>query len=254
MSRAPTGRAGTAPRAPERSRASARLGLTLRTVLLAPREGFAAAAKAAERRARAGRRPIEGISTYLFTAIGGAALASLWLKAGALFKLRQVCTDQYVAAYIAASLVLGALLALIAQSIWGFVGPSSTSALRGDITRSEARLVWGASALPQIFVLIALLPLDLLIVGTDTFTTRPLDESLSTAWAALSIALAASLAVWSLYLFLRGLEVTSGLSWKRAFAGLVVATVCMFGVVGVFAGGMTFVPARQTASACAGGD
>ena len=242
MTKSAVGRAGTPTRAPERTRASARLGLTLRTVLLSPRVGFAAAAKAAERRARAGRRPAEGFSTYLFTGVGGAALAALWLKIGALLKLRSVCTNEYIAAYIAGALVLGALLAWLAHAIWGLAGPTVVSGLRGEATRTEMRLVWGASAIPQIFVLIVLVPLDLIIVGTDTFTTTPLQESLATVWAAMSIALALSLAVWSLFLFVRGVEVTSGVSWKRSLVALTVAVACFGGVAGAFAGAMTFVP------------
>ena len=234
-------RASLASRAPERSR-SARLGLTVRSILLAPSEGFANAAGALERRARAGRRPIEGLSTYLLSGLGGAALASLWLKLGALLKLRQVCTNEYIVSFIAVSFVLGAVLAWIAQGIWGGVGPATARALRGETSRSEARFVWGVSALPQLFVLFLLLPLDLILVGSDTFTTTPLDESLSTAWAALSIAVAVSLAVWSLYLFFRGSQVTSGLSTKRSLVLVAVAIACFVGVVGSFAGAMSFVP------------
>jgi hypothetical protein len=227
---------------PERSRDSARLGLTLRSILLTPGDGFAAAARAAERRARAGRRPIEGLSTYLLSGIGGAALASLWLKVGALLKLRAVCTTEYIAAFIVASFVLGALLSWIAHALWGVVGTHAVRSLRGETSPSEMRLVWGASALPQVFVMVVLLPLDLLLVGTSTFTTQPLDESLATAWAALSIAFALSLAIWSLYLFTRGLSVVGGLSVKRALAGLGVAVLCFGGVVGSFAGAMALVP------------
>ena len=234
--------ASLAARPTERSRGSARLGLTLRSILLTPGHGFEAAARAAERRARAGRRPIEGFSTYLLSGIGGAALASLWLKVGALLKLRAVCTTDRIAAFIAASFVLGALLAWLAHALWGFVGARAVSALRGDTSSSEMRLVWGAAALPQAFVMLILLPLDLVLVGTSTFTTQPLDESLATAWAALSIALALSLAVWSLYLFVRGLQVVAGLSVKRALVGLAVAVLCFGGVVGSFAGAMALVP------------
>ena len=229
-------------RSSERSRDSARLGLTLRSILLTPGHGFEAAARAAERRARAGRRPIEGISTYLLSGIGGAALASLWLKVGALLKLRAVCTNEYIAGFIVASFVLGAVLAWIAHALWGVVGPRVVTAVRGETSSSEMRLVWGASALPQVFVLLVLLPLDLILVGSNTFTTQPLDESLATAWAALSIALAMSLAVWSLYLFVRGLQVVAGLSFKRALVGLAVAVLCFGVVVGSFAGAMALVP------------
>jgi hypothetical protein len=244
-------RPATEPGAPgntraERSRASARLGLTLRTVLLAPREGFDAAAKAAERRLRAGRRPVEGFSSYVLAAAGGASLAALWLKVGGLFKLRQVCTDGYVGPYIALTLVVGALLALVAQAAWGLVGPPVVKNLRGSATRSQLRLVWGAAALPQVFVLCVLLPLDLLIVGTSTFTTDPLRESLSTAWAAFSIAVAISLGIWSIYLMFRGVEVIGEVPGRRALLATSLAGLCLVLAMSTFVVPTMFVT-KETA-------
>src|SRR5688500_1684020 len=58
--------------APAGGRGSARLGLTLRSVLLSPHDGFAAALKSTERRSRAGRRPAEGLAPYVLAAVGGA--------------------------------------------------------------------------------------------------------------------------------------------------------------------------------------
>jgi hypothetical protein len=231
---------------PDRPRASARLGLTLRSVLLAPSTGFGAAIKVTERRARSGRRPIEGFSSYLFAAVGGASLASLWLKLGALFKLRQVCTVDYVPAYIATTFVLGALIGLIAQAIWGNSGTALARTLRGDTEPHRMRLVWGAAAVPQTLVLLILLPLDLLIVGTDSFTTRPLDESLSTAWAAFSIAIALSLAVWSLYIFVRGVQVVGALNLRKALIATAAAIGCFGIVVGMAVVGASFIPTEGT--------
>jgi len=202
--------------------------------LLAPREGFEAAAKAAERRARAGRRPVEGLSSYVISAVGGASLAALWLKVGGLFKLREVCTAGYVGPYIAMTLVVGALLAVVAMAVWGLLGPKVVRGLRGSASGTQLRLVWGASALPQIFVLVLLLPLDLLIVGTDTFTTTPLNESLSTAWAAFSIAIAVSLGIWSVYLMFRGIDVVGGVKGRRAALATAVAGLCLVAAMATF--------------------
>jgi hypothetical protein len=237
-----TARAST----PDRPRASARLGLTLRSVLLSPSTGFVAAVKVTERRARSGQRPIEGFSSYLFAAIGGASLAGLWLKLGALFKLRQVCTDEYVAAFIAATFVLGALLGLIAQAIWGNAGSALATSLRGDAEPHRMRLIWGAAAVPQTLVFLILLPLDLLIVGTDSFTTRPLEESLSTAWAAFSIAITLSLVVWSLYIFVRGVQVVAGLNLRKALIATAAAIGCFGVVVGLVVLGASFIPTEGT--------
>ena len=228
-----------------RSHASARLGLLLRSVLLAPRDGFASSIKAAERRARAEIRPAEGLSPFVLAAVGGAALSALWLKVGALVGLREVCSDRYIGLLIAGALVAGAILALLAQALWGFVGARAVDAMQGAVSRRDLRLVWGASALPQVFVLVLLLPLDLLVVGTDTFTTSSLDDSVSTGWAAFSIALGISAAIWSLFLFVRGVEVAGGLSLKRALVGTVVAIACLGAVVAV---------AGTAASLTSGGD
>ena len=95
----------------------------------------------------------------------------------------------------------------------GYVGAASVRAVGGDVaTRVDLRLVWGAGAFPQVFALLLLLPLDLLIVGTDTFTSERLDDPLATGWAAFSIAMAVSLTVWSVYLFVRGVERAGSIS------------------------------------------
>jgi hypothetical protein len=224
------------------ARRSARLGLTLRSILLSPTAGFSSALRIAERRSRAGRRPAEGWAPVVLTAIGGASLAFLWLKIGALIGLREVCADDRLASYLAATLVLGALLALIGYAVWGAAGPPVTRMLRGSGSPAGLRLVWGTALLPQVFALALLLPLDLAIVGMDTFTTSSLGDPLSTAWAAFSIALSVSLAVWSLFLLVRGIEVAAELSMVRAAAGAAAAAVCLLVVVGVLATLTLFAP------------
>lgn len=191
----------------------------MRSVLLSPGAGFPGALAIAERRARAGRRPAEGVAPLVLSSLGGAAVALLWLKVGALLGLREVCNPSYLAGYIVATAILGAVLALISQSVWGLIGPWSAAALRGDVPhRYEFRLVWGAAAFPQVFALFFLLPLDLLIVGPDTFTTTELVDPVSTAWAAFSIALGASALVWSLFLLFSGTSASTGLRGGRAVA------------------------------------
>lgn len=220
---------------------SAHLGLTLRRVLLTPHEGFASAFKTAEKRARAGRRPAEGLSPYVLAAVGGAAASSLWLKVGGLAGLRQVCTTDYLAVNIAAALVLGGILGLLVQAVWGLVGVPIVRGLRGDADRRSLRLVWGASAFPQVVAVVVLLPLDLLIVGTSTYTGTSLEDPLATGWAAFSIAIGLSVAVWSLFLFIRGIEVAGGIGFWRAVVAAGTAVLCFAAVVGglVVAGSMS---------------
>ena len=184
-----------------------------------------------ERRGRVGKRPAEGVSPYILAAIGGAAASALWLKIGALTGLRRVCTDEYIASFIVATLVLGAVLGLIAQAIWGAVGSPTLRALHGEANRGSLRLVWGAAAFPQVVSLVVLLPLDLLIIGSDAYATSSLDDPLSTAWAAFSIAIGISVAVWSLFLFIRGIEVAAGVRFWRAVGAASVAVLCFAAIV-----------------------
>lgn len=210
---------------------------------MSPRAGFTAALANVDRRARAGRRPAEGAAPLVLSALGGAAVGLLWLKIGALLGVREVCNPSYLAGYVVATAVLGSILALIAQSVWGLIGPPSANALHGQTPqRYELRLVWGASAFPQVFALVFLLPLDLLIVGQDTFTTTELVDPVSTAWAAFSIALGVSALVWSFVLLLRGVASATGLSGGRALlcAGSAVLSVLL--VVGALVGATLLIP------------
>lgn len=156
----------------------------------------------------------------------------LWLKLGALFGWREVAASQFRWSYLIAVVVVGALLALIAQLMWGYVGAAALRRLGGDAFARDLRTVWGASDLPQVFALLLLLPLDLLIVGSDTFTSERLDDPLATAWAALSIAFAASLVVWTIYIFVRGVEVAGSLGWLKAVGVSFLGIVCSAIVVG----------------------
>jgi len=79
--------------------------------------------------------------------------------------------------------------------------------------------------------LVMLLPLDLAIVGEDTFTTEPLRDPVATGWAALSIALATVLALWGAWLFVRGVGVAAELPLARAAAGALIAALCFAGVI-----------------------
>ncbi len=161
-------------------------------------------------------------------------MALLWLKVGALIGAREVCNVEYLTGYVITAGVLGALFGLAGQSVWGRIGPRFVSSLRGEAPDPhELRLVWGAAAFPQVFALFLLLPLDLLIVGQDTFTTAELVDPVSTAWAAFSIALGVSALVWSLFLLVRGVESSSGLTGIRAVAGAATAVLSLGLVVGL---------------------
>lgn len=206
----------------ERAQASAQLGLTLRSVLLDPKAGFTEAFRVARRREQTGARPIEGVAPYLLAALGGVALMLLWLKLGALLGIRDVARVEFEWSYLVVAATAGGLLALIAQFVWGVVGRTIVGAFGGDTPARDLRVVWGASDFPQVIGLMLLLPLDLIIVGTDTFTSEKLGDSLATGWAALSIALSLSLACWTIFIFVRGVQVAGSLSALKAIVATVV--------------------------------
>jgi hypothetical protein len=206
------------------TRSSARLGSTLRAVLLTPARGFEAAVRAADRRQKEARRPAEGVMPYLLAAVGGATLLILWLKIGALAGLREAPVESYKNEYLTAALAVGAAVGLLGQWLWGLFGARTLGAPRA--TARNLRLVWGAAAFPQLATLIVLLPLDLLIVGPEAFTSDRLRDPLATAWAALSIALGVAFAVWAAYLFVRGVAVISA-GRSRTIAAVLVALLLM---------------------------
>lgn len=216
----------------ERSQASAQLGLTLRSVLLNPRSGFEGAFRAARRREQTGAHPVEGVAPYILAALGGASLMLLWLKLGSLLGFRDVARVEFKWSYLIVAAAAGAVLGLVAQLIWGYAGAAAARAFGGQAPARDLRVVWGASDFPQVIGLAVLLPLDLLIVGSDTFTSEKLGDSVATGWAAISIALSLSLAVWTLFIFVRGVEVATSVSLLKAIALSLVGLVVMGVVVG----------------------
>jgi hypothetical protein len=198
---------------------------------LSPRAGFDSVLGAARRREQSGARPIEGFAPYVLAALGGSSFMLLWLKIGALAGLREVARVEFRWSYLVVAAVAGALLALSAQLVWSHIGAATVRGLGGEVPARHLRIVWGASAFPQVFALVLLLPLDLLIVGPDTFTSERLTDPLATGWAAISIALAVSLTVWSGYIFVRGIERAGSIPIPRAVVAAVSAVVVLAAVV-----------------------
>ena len=192
-------------------------------MLLTPRAGFDSVFDTGARRARDGVRLAEGAAPYVLSALGGVSLMVFWLKAGSLLGVRQVAGDEFQWSYLIAAALGGALLSMAAQLLWGWWGSLVTRAMGSVAPARELRVVWGASAFPQVIALVLLIPLDLLIVGPATFTSERIEDPLSTGWAALSIALSASLAVWSAFIFVRGVQVSSSLGIARSLVVAIVA-------------------------------
>jgi hypothetical protein len=205
---------------------AARLGLTLRSVMVEPRAGYASAFRAADRRQRTGKRPPEGWTPYVLAALGGAGAMCAWLKVGALVGWRAVGAGAFDGGMLVGALAVGALLSVAGQLAWGVVGEAVAARLGGEARSRDLRLAWGASAFPLTFVLL-LLPLDLVVAGAAAFTSAPVGDSIVTAWAALSLAAGVSLVFWSAWLFARGMEAGTGLWWGRALLVAVSAALCL---------------------------
>lgn len=155
----------------------------------------------------------------------------LWLKLGGLIGVRQVGAADFSWGALVAALAAGALVMLIAQSLWARIGGSVLAATGDTIGSSELRMVWVVAAFPQTASLLLLLPLDLLIAGPASYgTTRPAG-SVALTWAAVSIALGVALAAWSLYLFVSGLRVAAQGDVRRTAGLLFLALLCVAVVV-----------------------
>ncbi len=218
----------------ERTATSVELGLALRSVVLAPEAGFRAARALTARRRTRGVRPPEGRAPYVLAGAGGAALMLLWLKVGGLLEIRAAGRADFRPGYLVAAVVTGAVLGLLAQSLWAAVGRALASRMGGSAERSDLRMVWGAASFPLVIGSLILLPLDLLLAGPAVFTAdRPTDQ-VATAWAAVSIALGVSIAVWWGYLVFKGVQVVGSLAGGKAIWLAVAIIGCAAVVVGAF--------------------
>ncbi len=209
------------------TRSATMLGRTLRNVLVAPSDGFAGAIAAAERRARAGDSLPEGRAPYVLAALGGAALMIAWLKIGGLLGGRDVDPGEFGLAELGLALFVGAVLALLGQGVWGVAAPWLARSLKGDLSARNARIVWGTAAWPQVLIVALLLPLDLVIVGPHIFATSRPGDSLATGWASISVAVCVLVAMWSLSLFVRGVQVVARLDLVRSIGAVVGAGACI---------------------------
>jgi hypothetical protein len=223
-----------ASRAAARSAASAQLGGTLRSILLSPEAGFGAAFASADKRQRFGARVPEGAAPFVMGACGGAALMFLWLKVGGLLGLRSMAPADFRWTYVIVAGFGGAMLAFFAQSVWGSIGRIVLGRLDAPTTPARMRIAWGASALPQVFALIVLFPLDVAITGRMLFTGERITATFPAVWAALSVALSVSLAAWSVYLFWRGVQTASGATPAHTSIAVLAAAGCLVVVVAAF--------------------
>ena len=220
-----------------RAASSARLGVTLRKLLADPATGFAAALSNADRREQLGRRPSEGFAPILFAAVGGAGMILAWLKFGTLVGLRHSHAGHRVWVYVLVTALIGAVIGVVALALWGLVGPWLLRSLSDHVTPRDLRIIGGLSGVPQLFALIVLLPIDAVLSGPATFTSQRMPTPVAEVWAAVSVAVAAGLAVWSAVLLIRGVQDVTGARLLQATGVGAVAICCLVVVtVGLLAG------------------
>ena len=189
-----------------------------------------------DRRDRTDASPREGISPYVLSAAAGVQTMLLWLKLGGLVGVRDVSRAQFEWGFVVVAAVAGAILFLAVQFLWAAVTSRIAGASGERIPASTLRMVWGQAGFPQIVALVLTLPLDLLLVGSDSYTTARIDDTLGTAWAALSVALGVAFLVWMLFLLWRGTEATTGVGLGPA-AGATAGGL-LAGAVGLLAVGV----------------
>jgi hypothetical protein len=201
---------------------------------LSPQRGWPAAFALTDGRKKLGARVPEGAAAYVLGAIGGAQLMMLWLKLGGLLNLRSVAAADFKWSYVIVAMIAAALLTLIAQYVWGPLGRLALNRMGSPTDTSRLRFAWGGSALPQLFGLVILWPLDILIVGRELFTSERIVDTFPALWAALSVAFSVSIAAWSVYLFYKGVRTASGATGSRTLVAMLVALGCIVLVTGGF--------------------
>ena len=206
------------------ARGPADFGATVRGVLLAPGTGFVPALKRAE-------TTTEGMSTYVLGALGGAAAMVLWLKVRGLLGFRKFSVSEFDWGLFAGALVLGAVVAVVAQVLWSFVAPRVGGTDSGS--PRSFRAVWALSAFPQLVTLLVLLPLDVLFVGGRAFTTDSGGDSVTAAWIAISTALSLSLAVWSAYVFAKGTHAATRATSRVSAMTALLSLACVVAILAV---------------------
>jgi hypothetical protein len=193
-----------AQRSRSKRSSSSHLGSRLRAVLVSPRSGFRSAMRNGNAAAIASS-PV----TALLVVLGGVATMGLWLKLTSLLKIfdRPISATEW--SFVLGGLALGAILAAIAYVAWTRLAPRAIDSDR-DASRARLRVAWSFSDFPLALYAAVLLPLDLLIVGPEIFSTDRLDGTFAMVWSALSLALLVALAAWSVYLFVRGVDAAVG--------------------------------------------
>ena len=205
---------------------SSRLGADLRNVLASPRSGFRAAMTSnVPERAQSSR------VTTLLVLLGGAGTMLIWLKVTALTIADRPQTEvDWTSAVIA--LVLGALSGAGGYMLWGRLGPRVARRWGSEATKTRMQLAWSFSDFPLAAYVAVFLPLDLLLVGPEIYSSDRLEGTFALVWAAISVALLLSAAAWTAFVKWRGIDAAAGTRGGRTFLLMATVGVCYLIVLG----------------------
>jgi hypothetical protein len=162
----------------------------------------------------------------LVVLLDGVATMALWLKITGITQLAERTRDEATWGSVSAAVLVGAVFGALGYLLWGWIGSKLLASGEARASRDRLRLVWAFSVFPLAAYALAFVPLDLLLVGPEIFSTDRLDGSFAMVWAALSVAIGVSAAAWSVYLFWRGVEVVTGERGRRVFWFVALAAAC----------------------------
>ena len=152
---------------------------------------------------------------------------ALWLKVTGLVQLADRSVAETGWDTVLPALGLGGVLGVVAYLLWTRFAAGLTGAGDRKASSNRLRVAWAFSDFPLAMYALLILPLDLLIVGPEVFSTDRPDGTFAMVWSALSVAVLVAVAVWSIFLFIRGLETAtrpgSGVVFRlAATAGIAV--------------------------------
>ena len=160
--------------------------------------------------------------------LAGAATMALWLKVTTLVQIADRPRSETSWDTVLPALALGALVGILAYVLWTRLAPRLATAASGGATTERLRLAWSFSDFPLAVYAALILPLDLALVGPEVFSTDSLQGDLATVWSAISTALLLATAVWSVFLFVRGVEAASGARGRAILPLLTSAAVAVW--------------------------
>ena len=210
-----------APKVSDRRVPAALWGRVIRTVLFSPRHGFG---RALELGKTGGGWPRVALFS-LPAALAGAFSLLIFLKFRGLIGYKEISSDLFRWDSFTGALAGAALTGVLAHLLFGVLARPLLARLGRRRPARDLWMIWALAGVPAALGLVLLLPLDILISGEQAYAALS-GDTLVTAWAAGSSALALGAAGWSMYLFARGLAVAAEIPLRRSIMVVVLAAFC----------------------------